>query len=49
MSQDYWEGFADGQKDMESQIDTQKDHLNPNDFIQNLDMFSMWLFYHLMF
>jgi hypothetical protein len=40
----YWEGFTDGQRDMESQIDTQKDHLNPNDFIQNLDMFSMWLF-----
>jgi hypothetical protein len=40
----YWEGFADGQKDMESQIDMEKDHLNPNDFIQNLDMFSMWLF-----
>jgi hypothetical protein len=42
-SQDYWEGFADGQKDMESQIDTQNDQLNPNDFIQSLDMFSMWI------
>ena len=43
MNQEYWEGFADGQRDIESQIDTQKDHLNPNDFIQNLDMFSVWL------
>jgi hypothetical protein len=42
-SQDYWEGFTDGQKDMESQIDTQKDQLNPNDFIQSLDLFSAWL------
>jgi hypothetical protein len=39
----YWEGFADGQKDMESQIDMENDQLNPNDFIQNLDMFSAWL------
>ena len=41
--QDYWEGFADGQRDMESQIDIENDQLNPNDFIHNLDMFSMWL------
>ena len=40
---DYWEGFADGQKDMESQIDMENDQLNPNDFIQSLDMFSMWI------
>jgi hypothetical protein len=39
----YWEGFADGQRDMESQIDTENDQLNPNDFIHSLDMFSMWL------
>jgi hypothetical protein len=43
MSQDYWEGFADGQKDMESQIDMENDQLNPNDFIHNLDLFSMWI------
>jgi hypothetical protein len=42
-SKDYFEGFADGQRDMESQIDTQKDQLNPNDFIHSLDMFSAWL------
>ena len=42
-TQDYWEGFADGQKDMESQIDIENDQLNPNDFIQSLDLFSMWL------
>jgi hypothetical protein len=39
----YWEGFADGQKDMEIQINTQNDQLNPNDFIHSLDMFSMWI------
>jgi hypothetical protein len=39
----YWEGFADGQKDMESQLDQEKDQLNPNDFIHSLDMFSMWI------
>jgi hypothetical protein len=42
-SKDYFEGFADGQRDMESQIDTQNDQLNPNDFIQSLDLFSAWL------
>jgi hypothetical protein len=42
-TQDYWEGFADGQRDMESQIDMENDHLNPNDFIQSLDLFSLWL------
>ena len=42
-SQDYWQGFSDGQRDMESQIDTQNDQLNPNDFIHSLDMFSMWI------
>ena len=42
-TQDYWEGFADGQKDMESQLDQENDQLNPNDFIQSLDMFSLWL------
>jgi hypothetical protein len=42
-SKDYFEGFADGQRDMESQIDTQNDQLNPNDFIQSLDMFSVWI------
>lgn len=40
---DYWEGFADGQRDMESQIDMENDQLNPNDFIHNLDLFSLWL------
>jgi hypothetical protein len=29
---------------MESQIDMENEQLNPNDFIQNLDMFSMWIF-----
>lgn len=42
-TQDYWEGFADGQKDMESQIDMETEQLNPNDFIHNLDLFSLWL------
>jgi hypothetical protein len=42
-STDYWQGFTDGQRDMESQIDTENDQLNPNDFIQSLDMFSGWL------
>jgi hypothetical protein len=42
-TQDYWEGFAEGQKDMESQIEMENDQLDPNNFIQSLDMFSMWL------
>jgi hypothetical protein len=42
-STEYWQGFADGQKDMEKQIDMESDQLNPNDFIQSLDMFSGWL------
>jgi hypothetical protein len=43
-SQDYWEGFADGQRDIESQMDIENDQLDPNDFIQSLDLFSGWLF-----
>jgi hypothetical protein len=39
----YWEGFTDGQRDMESQIEMENDQLNPNNFIHSLDMFSMWL------
>jgi hypothetical protein len=48
-STEYWQGFADGQKDMEKQIEVENqleqenDQLNPNDFIQSLDMFSGWL------
>jgi hypothetical protein len=42
-TQDYWEGFAEGQRDMESQIDMENDQLNPNDFIQSLDLFSLWM------
>lgn len=42
-TQEYWEGFADGQRDMELQIDMEGDRLNPNEFIHNLDLFSMWL------
>jgi hypothetical protein len=42
-STDYWQGFADGQRDIESQIDIESDQLNPNDFIHSLDMFSGWL------
>jgi hypothetical protein len=42
-SQDYWEGFADGQRDMESQLEQGNDQLNPNDFIHSLDLFAGWL------
>lgn len=42
-TQDYWQGFADGQKDMERQHDTENDSINPNDFIHSLDLFAGWL------
>lgn len=42
-TQDYWEGFADGQRDMEKQIDVEKNSLDPNQFIGNLDMFAGWV------
>lgn len=42
-TQEYWEGFADGQRDMEIQIDIESDQLNPNDFIHSIDLFSGWM------
>lgn len=39
----YWEGFADGQRDMEKQIDVEKNSLDPNQFIGNLDTFTGWV------
>ncbi len=42
-SQDYFEGFADGQMDMEIQHAQEYGKLNPNDFIHSIDLFSMWI------
>lgn len=42
-SQEYWEGFADGQRDIEAQMDIEEHSINPNEFIQSLDLFSGWL------
>jgi hypothetical protein len=42
-SQEYWEGFADGQADMESQHAEPADSINPNEFVHSLDLFAGWL------
>lgn len=39
----YWEGFADGQRDMESQRAIETETINPNEFVHNLDLFAGWL------
>lgn len=38
----YWQGFADGQRDIESQISMEEDVLDPNDFVESLDEFAGW-------
>lgn len=42
-SQEYWEGFADGQRDMEMQQGIEVDSINPNEFVHSLDLFGGWL------
>ena len=42
-TQEYWEGFADGQADMESQHSIETDTINPNEFVHSLDLFAGWL------
>jgi uncharacterized protein (UPF0261 family) len=42
-SQDYWEGFADGQRDIESQMEIEESHIEPNEFIHKLDLYAGWL------
>ena len=41
--QTYWNGFADGQKDMEKQIAQQcREGFDPNRFAQDLETFADW-------
>ena len=42
-SQEYWEGFADGQRDIEAQMDIEESYIEPNEFIHKLDLYSGWL------
>lgn len=42
-TQDYWEGFTDGQADMESQHSIETETINPNEFVHSLDLFAGWL------
>lgn len=42
-SEEYWQGFADGQRDMEIQHAQEADTINPNEFIHSLDLFAGWL------
>jgi hypothetical protein len=42
-SESYWEGFADGQRDIESQHGIERDSIKPNEFIHSLDLFAGWL------
>ena len=42
-SQEYWEGFADGQADLESQHGIESETINPNEFVHSLDLFAQWL------
>ena len=42
-SQEYWEGFADGQRDIEAQMDIEEHSIDPNDFINSLDLYAGWL------
>lgn len=42
-STDYWDGFADGQRDMETQHAQETDTINPNEFVHSLDLFAGWL------
>lgn len=39
----YWEGFADGQRDMEMQLAAEDEILEPNDFCEQIDNFSLWV------
>jgi hypothetical protein len=39
----YWQGFADGQKDMERQMAVEQHQIDPNAFVQKLDLFTAWL------
>jgi hypothetical protein len=42
-SQQYWEGFADGQRDIESQHAIETETINPNEFVHSLDLFAHWI------
>lgn len=42
-SQEYWEGFADGQRDIEAQLDIEEHSIEPNEFVHSLDLYSGWL------
>jgi hypothetical protein len=42
-SEEYWDGFADGQRDIEAQMDIEESHIEPNEFIHKLDLYAGWL------
>jgi hypothetical protein len=39
----YWRGFADGQRDMEKQLAVEKHRIDPNAFVQKIDLFTAWI------
>lgn len=42
-SQDYWDGFADGQRDIESQLENEDQLLTPIKLLHQLELFQRWI------